>query len=309
MKKMYEILNKPLIDGLFGVEIECEGNDLFPINTRYWRTESDGSLRGQFPNQACEWVMKKPLSFDATVVALKHLLNAQKDAKFNFSIRTSVHVHVNVLDLTWDEYMCMVYLYMLLEEPMMRKCGNTRIANRFCLRVQDAEGILDTIEFLMNVGEGGIFNVHGDQVRYAALNIAATCKYGSLEFRGMEGNLDIPRLTEWLTAINSIKEFAKEFGNVKSLFRYVEINGAEKLLDKVLGKAFVYEGASNDIQMSHSLTRDIPYLYKEPVEIKANKADIRHNEAVLVKPLVQAVAGLNVIFAAQDANMFRAGAW
>lgn len=304
MKKMYEVLGKPLIDGLFGVEVECEGENLFPINTRYWRTESDGSLRGQYPNQACEWVMKKPLSFDATVVALKHLLNAQKEAKFNFSIRTSVHVHVNVLDLTWDEYMCMVYLYMLLEEPMMRKCGNTRIANRFCLRVQDAEGILDTMEYLMNVGDQGIRNVHGDNVRYAALNIAATGKYGSLEFRGMEGNLDIPRLTEWLSAINSLKEFAKEFGNVKSLFRYVEVNGAEKLLDKVLGKAFVYEGVMNDIQMSHSLTRDIPYLYKEQVGVEVKKPAIRRKEEVF-----QAVERLNAIFDAQDANIARAGAW
>lgn len=266
MKNLAELLDKDPVEGLFGVEVECEGRNLSVVDNRYWKTEQDGSLRGAYPSEACEWVFAKPLSFDSSILALKHLLNSQKEAVFNFSFRTSVHVHINVLDLTWEEYMTMIYLYMLLEEPMMRKCGKSRIANRFCLRVQDAEGILDTIEYMMQTGPASVKYIAEEEVRYAAINIAATKKYGSLEFRAMEGNLDIPRITEWLTAINSLKENAKDFGNVKAVFRFVDVNGAHKLLEKVLGKAFVYDDCSNDILMSHSLTRDIPYMYKEHVE-------------------------------------------
>ena len=310
MKNLADLLGKDPIDGLFGVEVECEGRNLYPINNRYWKTEQDGSLRGVYPSEACEWVFKQPMSFDSSILALKHLVTAQEEAVFNFSFRTSVHVHVNVLDLTWDQYMAMIYLYMLLEEPMMRKCGKTRIANRFCLRVQDAEGILDTVEYMMQMGPPSLHAIHQETVKYSALNLAATPKYGSLEFRGMEGNLDIPRLTEWLTAIRSIKENAREFGNVKSVFRYVDLNGAHKLLEKVLGNAFFYDDCSNDILMSHSLTRDIPYMYKEefvPVKEGVKKGEFRAN-VIGARRAAQLPAGwenvrIDELFAAQDANM------
>lgn len=319
MKNLANLLGKVPVDGLFGVEVECEGRKLYPINNRYWKTEQDGSLRGVYPSEACEWVFKQPMSFDASILALKHLVTAQEEAVFNFSFRTSVHVHVNVLDLTWDQYMAMIYLYMLLEEPMMRKCGKTRIANRFCLRVQDAEGILDTVEYMMQMGPPSLYQIHQETVKYSALNLAATPKYGSLEFRGMEGNLDIPRLTEWLTAIRSIKENAREFGNVKAVFRYVDLNGAHKLLEKVLGDTFVYDDCSNDILMSHSLTRDIPYMYKEQVEEKPKAKKVEEALYEIIKPrrAAQIPAGwvnvairnparevnIDELFAIQDANM------
>lgn len=109
MQKVYMLLNKPRKAGLLGVEVEVETlkGELPRIHDDLaaWNVTHDGSLRGE----SAEYVFKEPLG-----------------------PRASVHVHVNVLEMTKQQLDNFLYSYLLLEDVLMSFCGEGREGNRFC---------------------------------------------------------------------------------------------------------------------------------------------------------------------------------
>ena len=208
MKKLHEAMGVPLKKGLLGVEIECEGANLQIPSEQFWNTEADGSLRGRFPSESAEYVLKGPQSVEFTKKALIHLNEIQKDAQLKFSFRTSVHVHCNMQDATEDQILNTMYTYFLIENTLLRYCGDVRIGNRFCLRLGDAEELLVYIKHFIIHGFDGLRQIDENRVRYAALNMASLRKYGSLEFRGMRGTMDPEVLFPWIDAIANLKKYA-----------------------------------------------------------------------------------------------------
>lgn len=265
MKKLVELLGQSPCDGDVGVEIECEGAGISPSNSPFWRTEKDGSLRGSFPSEAAEFVMSQPLHIDHVEIALDSLITEQKDAKFNFSFRTSVHVHVNVQQLTEAEMLAFLYLCLLVEEPLMNFCGETRKANRFCLRYADAEGFDRTLDTLFDRGWSAVRRLDGDKIRYAAINVHALQKYGSIEFRGMRGNMDKEVILPWCQTLIHLRDKAKELGSPIAVFnKYISMGNAE-FITEALGRhadKFSYEDQQKDVERSFSLTIDLPHIFK-----------------------------------------------
>jgi hypothetical protein len=270
MKPFYKLLglNKPT-PGIFGIEIEAEGHGLREVKNKWWRTEDDGSLRGNYPEEKAEFVLKEPITLIDVKPALQSLVKALEGAEFNFSYRTSVHVHVNVQELTHVQILNLIYTYLLLEEPLMTYCGKSRKGNRFCLRLADAEGVLEVLQGMFRDGEGS-HHAAGDNVRYSAINLAALNKYGSLEFRAMRGNLDVEVLTTWVEALNKLRVFALQVENPKEILKLVEKFGAEGFMRNIMGGLYdvlAYPRMLRDIARSFSISLDLPYSYKAPVEI------------------------------------------
>lgn len=283
MKKLHEILNVPLCKGSLGVEIECEGKNLSVIDSPHWRTERDGSLRGNYPDCSAEYVMRKPVSDKQFPGILRKLIDHQAEAQFAFSFRTSVHVHVNAQELTEDELLAFLYACFLLEEPLMNFCGESRKANRFCLRIRDAEGYAETLNALFGNGFRQIRYLNGDRIRYSAINVHALSKYGSVEFRGMRGNMDPAVLVPWCNTLLSIRENARKLGSPAAVYNdYVSKPNIE-FAKQMLGKhfdMFNYEGIEADINNSFSLTIDLPHTWKN--RPKADTAKVTF-EAAFIK--------------------------
>lgn len=274
--KLYELLgkNKP-INGDFGVEIEVEGAELVEVNDKYWNSVHDGSLRGE----SFEYVFKKPLIQKDSDKALESLKESLKNSTLKFSFRTSVHVHVNVQELEYKQLLNMIYTYLLIEEPLMTFCGKERKGNRFCLRLQDAEGILDTLIPMFRVMDyiGGI---REDAIRYSAINLAALQKFGSLEFRAMQGNLDVKRISTWTKALFNLREFSKSIENPRNVLEIFNNNKPEdflKLVLKDVAPTFIYPKLDRDMRQSFSLSIDLPSNFsnsikeKQPGIINSNK--------------------------------------
>ena len=144
--KLKEYLKAASIDGDFGIEIEVEGENLPTIRSNNWHTEKDGSLRGE----SNEYIITKPIKIDEVREAIEYLNKRLDKSVLNFSFRTSVHIHMNMLECTHEEILNTVYTYLLIEEPLIKFCGKERKANRFCLRLQDADGIIDTLSMLLS---------------------------------------------------------------------------------------------------------------------------------------------------------------
>lgn len=286
MKKLHELLRKEVRKGDFGIEIECEGANL-PIldGMNPFIQLDDGSLRGLFPESRSEYVLRSPDSIENVMKSVEGLIALGKanKTKFDFSFRTSIHVHMNVQQLTANQYLNLVYTYYIIEEALMRYCGDERIGNRFCLRLQDADEINRTIHRLLRDFEHEILRLNMDEIKYAALNMAATTRYGSIEFRGMQGNLNPDYIRIWLRALLSLREFACKFDDVTKVHDFFVSTKPTEFLKDVLQDVynfFSYENEEHDMRTNFSLTIDIPYVFKQNVEARAKLKEREENERV-----------------------------
>lgn len=279
MKKIYEQLRLPVQKADVGIEIEVEGEKLPPIvvNT-FWRSEDDGSLRGKYPGGRGEYVIHTPILIGQVKEAMAELNQEFEKAKavLSFSFRTSVHVHVNAHNMNELQLLNMVYTYLLIEEPLMTYCGKDRKCNRFCLRLQDAEGLMDNVMKLVNEGVSGLVKLPEDNIRYSALNLASIKKYGTVEFRAMRGNSDVAIINTWASALVRLRDWAMLQESPQAIYEmFVKMNG-EGFLQEVLGeyaKPFVYPKMAKDMQRSFSLSIDIPFAYIRAIEEKKKKEE------------------------------------
>jgi len=160
--------------GEIGLEIEVEGANL-PSGEdvkAFWKQEVDPSLRGE----SCEYVLKKPVSRDYVGIALACLKDAYKKKKSVISKghRAGIHVHVNVQDLSPKQLVSFATLYFMFEECLIRFCADSRLGNHFCLRVSDANYIVDLLT--QAVSTGNLRHLHTDDIRYSGLNFTSLFK-------------------------------------------------------------------------------------------------------------------------------------
>lgn len=264
MTKLFEISGKPLVEGAkFGIEIEAEGEGMRKIATQYWNSEDDGSLRGVFPQQRHEFV-STVIPFKEVEEALDQLIASQKQAQFDFSFRTSSHVHVNCTDMEIEAVAAFIYTYFLVEKDLMKYCGEHRNNNRFCLRMVDSDALVDITKTLIEMQFQDIRRYVGEDMRYGACNMAALGKYGTLEFRGMRGTLDKEVLLNWVGVLNNIREYAIQTGNTWNVYNDA-VKDAKNFHKKVFGKfknVFVTDETEWNLTEALSLTVDLPFTAK-----------------------------------------------
>lgn len=232
MQKLFKVLNKPLQHGLLGVEIEVEAANPLPQEMKDWNVTHDGSLRGA---HAAEYVLKKPLSLPATMSAIADLRKVLEPVDLQWSFRTSVHVHMNVLNMTKQQVDCFIYSYLLLEEVLVAFCGKHREGNRFCLRVRDAENLVSEVSRFFAAKDFTF--PQRDVYRYSSLNLDALKKFGSLEFRGMRGTIDKDVLDVWVNALVRLRSFSMKFGTIHEISDTFVCTPDDVFLEMVFGKA------------------------------------------------------------------------
>lgn len=234
MKTILDYLNCNPVEGEVGLEIEVEGSGLPAVFDNNWTSTHDGSLRGE----SMEYVFKKPVS-----VATSSLLIGSLKAKFKSSgaiikesERSGVHVHINVQDLTVPQYFNMLTIYYIVEEMLVKYCGQSREGNLFCLRLKDSGYVSHILEKLAKDPRKIERYLFTDQLRYGAVNLKATAQYGSLEFRCMRGTTDSTVLNTWIGTLSRIKEVAKTYPSPQEIIDSFSVDGVDVFLDKVLGE-------------------------------------------------------------------------
>lgn len=267
--RVFEMLECEKTPGDVGIEIEVEGENLKAVLNNTWVTHNDGSLRGEYPNQAAEFVLAKPIPINKVYSSVASLIRSLgPKAEFQFSERTSVHVHVNVLEMEWDKLLNFIYTYMILETVLYQFHNPSRMGNRFCLRVVDAEGIIDLVGSLIKYEKDAQHEINQGNAKYAGINLSSIFRFGSLEFRGMDGNIDPNRISLWCSILLNIRDWANKQESVLSicdLFTGISDNDLEKVLKDILGDAAdklppvgeIY----NAIALNVCLTSDIPHFY------------------------------------------------
>jgi len=208
----------------FCAGLECEIENIESIHERienegYWSITTDGSLR----NNGREFI-SKPLSkakllseFDKLHNSLHYSTDEIAD---RFSARTSVHTHVNCLDLEDSQVKNIVLWYALFEPLFFLFAKPERRNNIHCV------GLDQTI--LSHQYSKSLKMLHSKWSKYTALNIVPLNKYGTIEFRHLEGTDDQEKIKAWLDTLENLWAYGKTH----------EVNRMSVMNDAVVKEAF-----------------------------------------------------------------------
>ena len=228
-----DIFNLSPKDGDVAFEIELEGMKLPTIYNEIWDTKRDGSLRGGMDGQ--EYIFNQPLPITKVKEELEKFV-AHFDPKYVAdSFYAGTHLHVNVQDLTMRELLCYISAYLILENILVKWCGETREGNHFCLRTEDADYLVKLLRNM--VLNDSSLNFDPD-LRYSSMNIMSVCKFGSLEFRALNSSLDVERMMTWATVLHNIKKQAIIYKTPANLVSSVSNEGYEHFARNMLTEKY-----------------------------------------------------------------------
>lgn len=210
---MKELVVKfPALDRYMGLEIEVENvifrDDSYStmfreslesveiLPTLFFKAVEDGSLR----NHGLEFVSKPGLTGQEILTGLDLLFNQTKLFKYPFdtSHRTSIHVHANVLDLTYLQ-LKRLYLWYLILEPLFFSLSGNRNRNIFCVPV--TETYFDFYKFAVSPNINDFDNRLNQWKKYCAFNLLPVPKFGTVEFRHHAGTNNPDVIANWMTFI------------------------------------------------------------------------------------------------------------
>lgn len=260
----------------YGVEIEMAGRNLPLRAPGGWRATGDGSLRGP---EGIEYVLDGPVDKEELNGKLtdlwKHFKKNGSELQPNNSC--SVHVHMNVQDMTLDRVVTLIMLYLIAENALVRWCGEGREGNLFCLRARDAEYLIDCLEDMAN--NRHIEEVNTDNLRYAALNVRALCVYGSLEFRAMRGVDDFPLVEKWVDILDTLKKASEMFPSPADVILGFSEGGEHVFVDNVFGEyakeLFNYDGWDKDIYEGMRRCQCIAFSYRTQAQLDVENQRLR----------------------------------
>ena len=265
--------------GEIGIEVEVEGGP-FPAGTaNNWAVHEDGSLRG-----GTEYVINRPVKRENVLTSLVTLQEFLGDTPLVFSYRTSVHVHVNVQDLTIAQWLSFISAFAIMEEALVDVVGPKRAGNKFCLRIIDAD---EPIEMLRRgLKAKSITDYMGNDVKYASMNIQATRTHGTLEFRAMEGNLDPARINDWAQLLLAIKDYAIKIDSPRDIIQAMSNMGPALWASEILPDdnqiTTEFFAQDNLVEKLYEGSRAIQMLAYSPAFIEEEVAPPKHEQAPIL---------------------------
>ncbi len=227
--KLFNVNEGCATKGDLGVEIECEGTHL-PQCGDYWKGEHDGSLQGS----SREFVLRKPLSLLGVYKAVKELdsIFTDRGVKLDDSIRTGVHVHVNMQKSSKAQLFNLITLWAIFEDVLLDRCGAYRKGNLFCYPLARSDNVFN-IMMKAAKDSGHLRYFCSDQYRYCAVNVVSLREYGSLEFRAMRTPRDVSDVYQWAKLLFQMKEFSAGFENPVVMIEHLNKIGAKAFYDDV----------------------------------------------------------------------------
>ena len=155
----------------------------------------DGSLR----NNGVEFITK-PVTYEEALSLFKTLHGGLKLGPNPFTVRTSIHVHVNMSNMSMDQTKHFLLLYALLEPVFLEFAGPVRKHNIHCVPLN--------FTFLPAIYNKGLPEIVKAWTKYSAFNLMPLRTQGTIEFRHLYGTGDIAVYQQWLNMIKQLWNFA-----------------------------------------------------------------------------------------------------
>lgn len=208
--RMFSPSNQLVLPNCYiGVEAELERVGNVSLDG-LWHTKSDGSLH----DNGLEYVFSQPLFGNDIINALDQLESAFTSSPPSISNDTSLHIHVDIRDLSWEQLWKFIMLYIIYEQVLFNYCSPDRENNIFCLSTKRAKRIITTYSRLLDIIKNEAYSdsmyLLNEVGRYGGINIAAITHFGSLEFRGHKGEWQKEPILRWINILMCLKKAAMD---------------------------------------------------------------------------------------------------
>lgn len=202
----------PLRGLLFGLEIEIEGSGLEEHASKMpranWIVESDGSLRN-----GLEFKLRNPETYESCLSRVQEYQDFLSNADANATPRTSVHIHVNVQDLTNEQLKSFIWLSIAMEPVIMKFCTELRNHNGYCAPVHKTTNLVTQWrEFVTSLGNRDkTFRSVRGFTKYAAIGGFRLRDLGTIEFRMFPGCTYAPKIIWYMDILRAIYDCAMQY--------------------------------------------------------------------------------------------------
>ncbi|UMO76478.1 putative amidoligase [Pseudomonas phage BroderSalsa] len=188
----------------FGLEVELENIEggRWPI-IEGWEKKDDGSLR-----DGKEYIFDGPQSGASAVASVEAMAEAL-EGKVDPTFRCSTHCHMDVRDLTWDQYIKVVCTYMVFEDVFFDHCQPYRRQSNFCIPFQKNDWLSQRFGRQVIGAPSDVHRFHhlNGWPKYSGLNLQVTTNFGSIEFRGSHAMVSRGDLLGLMQRMLSIKAY------------------------------------------------------------------------------------------------------
>lgn len=238
-----------------GIEVEAENAIGYKGLRDWWNIGEDGSLRGAFAIEATSPFGERIHSIWPQIM---RLCGVAKEGKWDFSERTSIHIHLDSRVLSVSQVANLAALYTVFEDSLFKFAGTARAHGIFCIpiRKMDILGIPDSMLSYLQQWE-----------KYSAMNLKTLKSFGTVEFRHMEGNHDPEKLGIWIMLLSclhaaavrmTVDEVKAEVSKLRSqshysefaqkvfygFAKYLSLDGPEMLCAASDAKCFFFKDAA-----------------------------------------------------------------
>lgn len=213
---------------LFGIEMEIEN-----VPRRYssaevvidgWHAVHDGSLR----NNGVEFVTR-PVTIARANELLGALYAVKRASGMRSSIRTSMHVHVDMRNDTFTTLFGVLAAYCIVEPLLMTMCGRTREESIFCVPYYRSPVPLQQIRKVLYEQTEMWERIS----KYSALNLGCLRTYGTIEFRQAPLWRRREEASAWLSVVEQVVANGRKRNAQGWLDRWAEV-GIEALIKEIL---------------------------------------------------------------------------
>lgn len=206
-----------------------------PLNS-WWDVHQDNSLR----NGGIEFVSKKLFGRDLLngideFYSFLNSLSKTDGVRIDASKRCSTHIHIDYRDAEISDIISAYCTYAIVERALFKYIAPNRMNSIYTIplfRLNEFNSVLGELYTARDKNENTIIQTMGyfsEQQRYAAVNMHALVKYGSLEYRHANPIMDKKELITWINILLAIKQF--------SMGKYPE--DVLKILHETQGLAFL----------------------------------------------------------------------
>ena len=244
-----------------GIEVEVENAAITGRVPRNWRITEDGSLR----NGGVEFV-SSPLAGGAITNALTSLDEYLKDKVPNhsWSVRTSVHVHVNHQFSTTEQVLKEVLLFIVFEDILFDIFGPDRKDNNHCVKLSDSFiRVKELVESISGSHVDEIFNAISRWPKYTSLNLSPLTRQWTLEYRMCSGTSNPDLLTNFITILQNLKKVSHSTSNMQVLLDTV-CPTPDDLWTRVMGSAAMTDQNYHDMIEGARYAQTLLDSFQEP---------------------------------------------
>lgn len=178
-----------------GIELEIENvtydfREAMERESIYWRFHEDGSLK----QKGAEYV-SVPISGQNIDYAIYEFSYLSMGYDFQYSVRTSTHVHMNVSFMSYEEFVSLVLLSAYVEPLLYALCKPERKGNPYCYPI-------------VQLSPMDVFDM-SEELKYCGINTAPVRKQLTVEYRQLHGTNDFRLIRRWVQLLSKLYYHAK----------------------------------------------------------------------------------------------------